>query len=130
LVGGDFVDIKRLNHVHITIPLGSEDQARSFYCGLLGLAEIEKPEALKANGGLWLLCGDMPIHLGIQEDMQRINSKAHLAYEVPDLDAVRQFLEMHGYGITYPTQFPGYRRFETRDPFGNRLEFIQPIFVE
>ena len=33
-----------INHVQITIPEGQEQAAREFYCDLLGLKEIEKPD--------------------------------------------------------------------------------------
>jgi len=34
----------RLSHVNVTMPKGSEEIARSFYSGLLGLREIPKSE--------------------------------------------------------------------------------------
>jgi catechol 2,3-dioxygenase-like lactoylglutathione lyase family enzyme len=36
--------IHAIHHVQITIPRGAEDEARTFYCDLLGLPEIEKPD--------------------------------------------------------------------------------------
>ena len=38
--------IRDVDHVQITVPTASVDAARTFYCGLLGLREIEKPESL------------------------------------------------------------------------------------
>ncbi|BBW96455.1 hypothetical protein GsuE55_12880 [Geobacillus subterraneus] len=46
------IHIKQLDHVQICIPFGAEDEARAFYTDVLGFQEIEKPESLKANGGL------------------------------------------------------------------------------
>ncbi len=43
--------ILSLHHVQITIPKDTEVAARTFYCDLLGLPEIEKPESLKNRGG-------------------------------------------------------------------------------
>ena len=60
------IQIKRLDHVQVCIPHGTEDTARQFYIGVLGLPEIEKPEALKPHGGLWLQAGDIQHHLGTQ----------------------------------------------------------------
>ena len=34
--------IQRIDHVQITIPVGSERIAHAFYCGVLGMAEIER----------------------------------------------------------------------------------------
>ena len=37
--------IRRLNHLQICVPIGAETQARRFYADVLGLTEIEKPDA-------------------------------------------------------------------------------------
>lgn len=39
-----------IDHVQLAAPPGSEEEARSFYGGILGFKEVEKPEFLKANG--------------------------------------------------------------------------------
>lgn len=41
--------IRRIQHVQITIPPGTETEARNFYCGILGLLEIEKLPHLKSE---------------------------------------------------------------------------------
>ena len=41
-----------LSHINVTMPKGSEDIARSFYGGHLGLREIPKPEPLRVRGGV------------------------------------------------------------------------------
>jgi catechol 2,3-dioxygenase-like lactoylglutathione lyase family enzyme len=43
--------ITNFHHVSITIPRGAEDEARAFYCELLGLPEIEEPESLRRCRG-------------------------------------------------------------------------------
>ena len=45
--------ILRLHHAQVSIPSGSETEAREFYCGLFGLREIEKPANLRQRGGFW-----------------------------------------------------------------------------
>jgi len=117
--------ISGLHHAQITILPGSEDAARDFYCRLLGLRELEKPESLAGRGGPWLEVGDRQVHLGVERGVDRSVTKAHLAYEVGDLDAVRRRLAAGGYEILHPPLIPGYERFETRDPFGNRVEIIR-----
>lgn len=114
-----------INHVQISIPLGAEVAARRFYCDLLGLDEIEKPEVLKPNGGLWLQAGNLQIHLGAEDNPHRAQSRAHVAYEVDDLDAWRERLQQVGVPVKDNTQIPGYRRFDAQDPFENRLEFME-----
>lgn len=119
--------ISRLNHAQITIPKGAEVQARAFYCGLLGLREIEKPDSLKGRGGFWVEIGDMQIHLGIEDGIDRQATKAHLAYQVDDVGHWRRLMQTQGFEIGDSVPIPGFERFEMRDPFGNRIEFIQPL---
>ncbi|MCY3870008.1 MAG: VOC family protein [Gemmatimonadetes bacterium] len=116
--------IKSLHHAQITVPRGAEDAAREFYCGILGLPEIEKPESLKARGGLWLQVGDRQVHVGIEEGVDRLATKAHLAYEVTDISFWRSLLAEAGVEIEKSIAIPGINRFEFRDPFGNRVEIL------
>ncbi len=117
----------RLHHVQITIPKGTEAQARAFYCDLLGLQEIEKPDSLKSRGGFWLELGEVQIHVGTEDGFDRLTTKAHLAYQVDDVPAWRAKLTQAGFQIGTSVPIPGYERFEFRDPFGNRVELIQPL---
>ena len=114
-----------LHHVQVCIPRGAEDEARRFYCGVLGLPEIAKPDALAGRGGIWLAVGDRQVHIGTEDGVDRDASKAHLAYEVDDLAAWRQRLEAAGRAIIDDVPLPDYVRFFVRDPFGNRIEFTQ-----
>ena len=118
--------IVRLNHVQITVPKAAEEQARQFYCGVLGLQEIEKPESLKGRGGFWVQVGMMQLHVSIEEGVDRSTTKAHVAYEVDDLPAWQEKLTATGVKMAESVPIPGYDRFEARDPFGNRIEFLQP----
>ena len=115
------------HHVQITVPRGAEDRARAFYCDLLGLAEIPKPESLAGRGGLWLAVGDRALHIGVEEGVERTQTKAHVAYAVSDLAHWRQKLGAHGVELLESVPIPGYDRFEFRDPFGNRVELIMPL---
>ena len=119
--------IRSVHHAQITIPIGKEDEARAFYCGLLGLAEIEKPDALKDRGGLWLEVDGFQVHLGVEDLENRKPSKAHVAYLVEDLEGWRIKLGEHKVEILDGIPVPNYRRFEFRDPFGNRVEFMEQI---
>jgi catechol 2,3-dioxygenase-like lactoylglutathione lyase family enzyme len=116
--------ITRVHHVQITVPKGSEDAARSFYCGLLGLKEIEKPAALIPRGGLWLTLGELQIHVGVENGVDRRATKAHVAYEVSDLTDLGTRLRAAGIAIEPCPGVPGYERLEFRDPFGNRVEML------
>ncbi|MGB1285254.1 MAG: VOC family protein [Aggregatilineales bacterium] len=119
--------ILSLHHAQITIPPGTETDARAFYCDLLGLSEIEKPDGLKVRGGFWLQVGTQQVHVGT-EDFDRTQTKMHLAYEVDDVQAWRSVLENAGCTMEADNApIPGYARIQCRDPFGNRIEFMQRV---
>jgi catechol 2,3-dioxygenase-like lactoylglutathione lyase family enzyme len=122
--------IRRLHHAQITVPSDGTDQARGFYCDLLGLREIPKPESLQSRGGFWLEIASQnlirqELHVSLEDGVNRNATKAHLAYQVDDLEFWRSRLSNAGCQILEGVPIPGFDRFETRDPFGNRLEFIQ-----
>jgi catechol 2,3-dioxygenase-like lactoylglutathione lyase family enzyme len=119
--------ITSLHHAQITIPRGAEDAGRAFYCGIMGLAEIPKPVSLGQRGGFWLAVGGQSVHVGIEDGVDRTRTKAHLAYAVTDLDHWRRVMIGCGIEILESVPIPGYARFEFRDPFGNRVEMIQPL---
>lgn len=119
--------IMELHHAQISIPRGAEEAGRAFYCGVLGLCEIEKPQALQERGGFWLQVGDRQLHVGTEDGITRQATKAHLAYAVDDIDSWRTRLEQHGIAIIEGIPIPGHRRFEFRDPFGNRVELTQLV---
>ena len=117
--------ILRVHHAQITIPKKAEDAAREFYCAFLGLKEIPKPDALRGRGGFWLDAGGFPVHVGTEDDFDRTQTKAHIAYLVEDLSLWRGRLEARGVKISDGVPIPGCDRFEFRDPFGNRVEFLE-----
>ena len=109
-----------LDHVQVAMPPGGEDAARRFYAGLLGLREMEKPEPMRATGGVWFEPG---VHLGVEPDFAPAR-KAHPGLRVADLDAVAARLAAAGADVEWDERWPGVRRFYTHDPFGNRLELL------
>jgi catechol 2,3-dioxygenase-like lactoylglutathione lyase family enzyme len=116
----------RIHHVQVAIPAGGEEQARAFYGELLRFDEIDKPENLVSRGGCWFQTGNLQLHLGVDKDFVPAR-KAHVAYEVDDLDKLRRRLETAGYAIAEDEPLPGYDRFYVADPFGNRVEILQPL---
>lgn len=115
--------IKRLDHIQICVPVGAEDKARAFYGGVLGLEEIEKPDALKPNGGLWFRMADIQLHIGVEEEQNK--SKRHPAFEVEDLESIKLYLQSKGVRIKEEIVIPGVNRFSFLDPFDNRIEFLE-----
>ena len=106
------------------MPAGREDEARAFYGGLLGFREIAKPTNLVARGGCWFETGNLQVHLGVDRAFVPA-TKAHIAYEVDDLEAMRERFARAGVVIVEDEPLPGYRRFYVADPFGNRVEILQ-----
>jgi catechol 2,3-dioxygenase-like lactoylglutathione lyase family enzyme len=117
--------ITGFDHVQVAMPAGREDAARAFYAGLLGMIELQKPPILAARGGCWFGSGAAVLHLGVEASFTPAR-KAHPALLVEDLDALAAALTAAGYQcIRADGEIPGIRRFHTRDPFGNRIEFQQ-----
>ena len=116
--------IKRVDHIQLAAPIGSEDEARSFFQGVLSLNEVEKPQELKKNGGVWFSNGHIHIHVGIEEPFAPAK-KAHPAFEVSDIEALASQITGKGVDIKYDDRLPGAKRFYVNDPFGNRLEFLE-----
>ena len=119
--------ILRVHHTQVSIPKKAEDEARKFYCDVLGLREISKPESLKGRGGFWLELGDIQVHFGTEDGVDRAATKSHVAYEVQDLATWEKKLQDQGIRVIKGIPIPGYDRFEFRDPFGNRIEFLEGI---
>jgi catechol 2,3-dioxygenase-like lactoylglutathione lyase family enzyme len=120
--------IRSLHHVQITVPKEAEAEARQFYLQVLGLTEIPKLPSLVSRGGFWIQLGEQQIHISLEDGIDRHQTKAHIAYQVDDIDAWQRKLEGQHISISDSIPIDGYQRFEFRDPFGNRVEFIKPIF--
>jgi catechol 2,3-dioxygenase-like lactoylglutathione lyase family enzyme len=115
-----------LDHVQVAAPRSrdAETQARAFYGGLLGLQEIEKPDALKPRGGVWFSLGVGQLHVGLEDNFTPAR-KAHPALKVRDLQTMRAVLEAAGVPISEAEPIPGVDRFYAYDPFGNRIELME-----
>jgi catechol 2,3-dioxygenase-like lactoylglutathione lyase family enzyme len=120
------VKVYGLDHVQLAIPANAETEARQFYGELLGLREIVKPSNLAARGGAWFQCGALQLHLGVEVDF-RPAKKAHPALLVDDLTNLIETLLSAGYEVQYDSEaVTGIERAFTFDPFGNRIELVQP----
>ncbi|KGX91961.1 glyoxalase [Pontibacillus halophilus JSM 076056 = DSM 19796] len=116
--------IKGIDHVQVAAPEGSEEAARLFYGEQLGLPEMDKPEALKRNGGVWFQCGMHELHIGVEATFTSAR-KAHPAIEVEEIEALMEHLENVHISYRVDESIPGVKRIYVHDPFDNRLEFIQ-----
>lgn len=113
-----------VDHVQLAAPAGCEPEARAFYHALLGMVEIEKPEALRKRGGVWFQCGMQQVHIGIDPTFFPA-TKAHPAFHVQHLAELKEKLLSHGIPVRDDELLPGAQRFYVADPFGNRLEFLE-----
>jgi catechol 2,3-dioxygenase-like lactoylglutathione lyase family enzyme len=89
------------------------------------MTELTKPPVLAARGGCWFSSGGWEIHLGVEQEFVPAR-KAHPGVLVTDLDDLAARLTEAGQPVRWDGDFPGYRRIYAHDPFGNRLEFLQP----
>ncbi len=118
--------LRAIDHVQIAIPPGGEEKARAFYGDLLGLVEVPKPPTLAARGGCWFESGSIKVHLGVEQDF-RANVKAHVAFEVDDVQALADLARAAGYAVKRDDEIADVERAFVFDPFGNRLEFLKPM---
>ena len=112
--------------MQLAMPPGGEDLARGFYGRLLGITEIAKPAHLAKRGGCWFERGNLKIHLGVEADF-RPARKAHVAFLVADLPALIEKLTAAGYATKKDEPLEGYCRIYVDDPFGNRIELMEPL---
>ena len=117
--------IRRIDHILIAMPAGREDEARAFYHGMLGLAELPKPPELAGRGGCWFENGAVTVHLGVDKNFIAAG-KAHPAFIVDGLADMVGRLKQAGYRVTEDEPLPGCDRRHVHDPFGNRIELIEP----
>jgi catechol 2,3-dioxygenase-like lactoylglutathione lyase family enzyme len=114
-----------IHHVQLAMPTGREEDARRFYSLLLGIPETPKPENLAKRGGVWFESSEVKIHLGVEDDF-RPARKAHPALLVKDLPGMIERLRNAGIAVAADEPLAGYDRAYVTDPFGNRLELIEP----
>ena len=114
-----------IDHAQLAMPPGREPDARAFYQGVLGIPEVPKPPNLAARGGCWFERGSVKVHLGVEVDF-RPARKAHPAFLVHDLPALVAKIAAAGLHVTTDEPLAGYARVYVDDPFGNRIELIEP----
>ncbi len=110
-----------IDHVQVAIPAGSEDVARGFYVGRLGLTEVPKPAAMAVRGGAWFESGAVRIHVGADDPFVPAR-KAHPAISMIGL---RAFVLAAGLDANWNDEVEGVERCHVFDPFGNRIELIE-----
>ena len=117
--------VRRIDHILIAMPAGREAEARAFYQDMLGLTELPKPDELAGRGGCWFASGAVTVHLGVDRNFVAAG-KAHPAFIVDGLAVMEKKLKQAGYRVTEDEPLPGCDRRHVHDPFGNRIELIEP----
>ncbi len=115
-----------LDHVQLAMPRGGETEARRFYADLLGIPEAPKPANLAARGGCWFEGPGLKVHLGVAKDFSPAR-KAHPAFIVDDLFVLVARLQAAGFEVIEDEPLAGLARRYVSDPFGNRIELMQPL---
>jgi len=107
------------------MPPGEEDRGRAFYAGVLGMTELPKPPVLAARGGAWFASGSVQLHLGVETDF-RPAKKGPSCGSRGGYRRAGGFDRIRGVSVRWDDELPGYKRFYVEDPWGNRLELLEP----
>ena len=114
-----------IDHVQLLMPPDGEPRAIAFYSGVLGLDRIPKPGALQLGDGLWFRSGGVELHLSVATGFEP-SRRAHPGLRVEEVDRLAERCEAAGHHVQWDERYPGVRRFYVHDPFGNRIEILQP----
>ena len=113
---------------HVSILITDLEQARKFYCDVLGMG-VDDSRPQLAFDGLWLGVGEQQIHLlALGEKFTGTGASspgrdAHFAVLVNDINSIAQRLDASS--IQYNASQSGRRALFCRDPDGNGIEFIE-----
>ncbi len=107
----------------LLIPAGTDDEARAYFTGILGMPEIPKPPSLAVRGGCWFQAGNQQLHVGSEPTFAPA-TRAHPALTTTQFDELRHRLEAAGYELTAGSVVDGRQQWFTTDPFGNRIEIV------
>ena len=110
-----------VHHVNLVVPPGQSEPVAAFYCDVLQLVRIARPDT--GRSGAWLDADGVQVHLSERDGAQHPDS--HVAFVVDDLPAEQARLTAAGapYEPGDDVFGTGGRGF-TRDPAGNRIELI------
>jgi catechol 2,3-dioxygenase-like lactoylglutathione lyase family enzyme len=110
-----------LDHVDVTCPAELEADVVAWYRDILGLEELHKPEGTRPTGA-WFKAGAQEVHVSIDE--HNPPKTAHFGLAVDSFAEVVKTLRENGCHIEQAGLIPGRQRCYSRDPAGNRIEFV------
>jgi catechol 2,3-dioxygenase-like lactoylglutathione lyase family enzyme len=124
------MSVQGVDHIQLPIPIGAAAQARAFYEDLLGLPELRHP-ALDRPGVLRFSLGWQRLDLS-EGRYTGVAPQAHIALRVQSLRRLTKTLYAAGLRVDAAPLPSGEERIYVEDPFGNRLELIEPAsgFIE
>ncbi len=113
---------------HVAIVATNLDEARSFYCGVLGLTELPRPDL--GIPGMWLRVGSLQLHF-IESDTMPVPGPGfpHLALHIPAERWEDTITALRERGVVFPGEpstrldfgIPVRAAF-VMDPAGNTVE--------
>lgn len=120
-----------LKYLHTMVRVRDLEQAKRFYCDLLGLVEIRRTENEKGRFTLVFLAPpdqteaqvELTYNWGSEEAYQGGRNFGHLAYEVEDIYALCAKFQAAGVTVNRPPR-DGYMAF-VRSPEGISVELLQ-----
>lgn len=118
------MSVQGVDHIQLPIPIGASAQARAFYEDLLGLTEVRDP-ALDKPGTLRFSLGWQRLDLS-EGRYTGVAPQAHIALRVQSLRSLTKALHAAGLRVDAAPLPTGEERIYVEDPFGNRLELIEP----
>ena len=110
---------------HVSLMVTDLEQAEEFYGGVLGLAQLQRPDV--PSRGLWYEIGGTQVHVILSEEPDPSSSARHTAFVVNDLAATLEKVAKMGLPIWSDIQIEGWTRKHCRDPFGNGIELLQRV---
>jgi len=119
-------NIIRLHHSSIIV--SDTQQSLKFYCGVLGLNLLDRPDF--PYNGAWLDLGIQQVHLLELDNPDPTTGRPkhggvdrHIAFNVFDLELLKSNLDKAE--VTYTLSASGRKALFCRDRDGNALEFIE-----
>jgi len=86
---------------------------------------VPKPAHLETRGGCWFENSRLKLHLGVDTDF-RPARRAHPALLVEGLGDLVALLRDRGVTVVEDQPLEGHYRVYADDPFGNRVELMEP----
>ena len=110
---------------HVSINVSDVAEAERFYCEVLGLEKLPRPDL--GFAGAWLQTGAQQVHLLGTGSVEPLPEQ-HYAFLIDDADALLQRLESHNIAPRSVSEIAGVcRQIFVHDPSGNLVEFNQPL---